>query len=177
MTTNTPNETVILFHSGSGKLAQLLSAHLTSRNVKNATTLREAETLIYPTEQSHIVVIDWDSWDDGEDTLTRLRSRHYVIPIIVVGTEISHSQTLDLLRLQVNDVILSLEPNNIIQSLNRIFSEFAVISLSNIFMYSTRRYKALSHMNSAMDALLDAIKSLRLRHKDTEFQSAIKQLP
>jgi len=32
-------------------------------------------------------------------------------------------------------------------------------------------------MNSAMDALLDAIKSLRLRHKDTEFQSAIKQLP
>jgi len=178
MTSRKNNEIVVVYHSGSGTLDSIVSPLVGSpRDYYCVSSLHQLEALIAPTEHSCIVVLDWTSWEDPEDILNKLRSRHYVIPIVVIGEDISHSDTIDLLRQQVNDVLISPTPDHIIQSLDRIFLDFPVVSLSNIFMYSTRRYKALSHMNDAMNKLLEAMSELKHRHKEPLFQIALKGLP
>ena len=172
------NETVIVYHSGIGTLDSIVGPLVSNtRDYYCVSSLYQLESLITPSEHASIVVLDWNSWEDPEDFLNKFRSRHYVIPIIVVGSNISHSDTLDLLRQQVNDVLINPTQDHITQSLDRIFLDFPVVSLSNIYMYSTRRYKALSHMNDSMDKLLEAMSELKHRHKEPAFQIALKNLP
>lgn len=106
-----------------------------------------------------IILFDWDTIDCPYATLVELRKHYYVWPIIVVGSNIGHHITLDLLREQVNDIVETpLESDRLHTAVETLIMEFPNRSLLNMLFYITRTHQGLIHMEYRIRELEQYIK-------------------
>jgi len=122
--------------------------------IRQMKTLEELDELLMGSIHGAMILFDWDHIADPYAVLVNLRKRYYVWPVVVVGTDIGHQMTINLLREQVNDVLeWPLSVDDIKSAVSKIVSEFPDRSVLNTLFYVTRTHKGFSHMEDRIQQL------------------------
>jgi DNA-binding NtrC family response regulator len=139
--------------------------------VKQMKTLADLDELLMGSVHGAMILFDWDHVDAPYKMLVSLRESYYVWPVLVVGTDIGHQMTINLLREQVNDVLewpVSVE--DMTSSVSKIVAEFPDRSVLNTLFYVTRTHKGFSHMEDRIQQLESHVRAPfgRVSHADYE---------